>query len=230
MYDCFGAGQQVAQTTFGGRDWRSEPAAASQMFAVLPVMRQLHEFLWYLTDVTEAPAAEPVHPDARRAIADVEALTGGTAEDLLLLDLPVLGRRVDDLLQRASELVRGEYSAHREGNDRRDGKAVAPKPARSAAAHRGADLMGARLRRADLRGGDLRGAYLIGADLRDADLRGADLIGADLRGADLRGSDLRGCLFLTQFQVNAAMGDEATRLSPTLLRPGHWSRAPSTRP
>ncbi len=25
VYDCFGAGQQVSQVTFGGRDWRSGP-------------------------------------------------------------------------------------------------------------------------------------------------------------------------------------------------------------
>ena len=27
-YDCFGAGQQVSQVTFGGRDWRGAPATA----------------------------------------------------------------------------------------------------------------------------------------------------------------------------------------------------------
>ena len=28
VYDCFGAGQQVAQVTFGGRDWRQAPETA----------------------------------------------------------------------------------------------------------------------------------------------------------------------------------------------------------
>ena len=50
VYDCFGAGQQVAQVTFGGRDWRQAPGTARQMFEVFPVMRQLHELLWYLTE------------------------------------------------------------------------------------------------------------------------------------------------------------------------------------
>ena len=31
-YDCFGAGQKVAQVTFAGRDWREAPATAQQMF------------------------------------------------------------------------------------------------------------------------------------------------------------------------------------------------------
>ena len=38
VYDCFGAGQQVAQVTFGGRDWRREPGLAGQMFGVFAVM------------------------------------------------------------------------------------------------------------------------------------------------------------------------------------------------
>ncbi len=53
-------------------------------------------------------------------------------------------------------------------------------------------------------------------------LRQADLIGADLRDADLRGADLTGALFLTQSQVNAARGDRATKLPPSVTRPSHW--------
>ena len=101
-------------------------------------------------------------------------------------------------------------------------------PRRSKRSHRGADLIGARLREADLRGADLRGARLIAADLRGADLRLADLIGADLRDAELSGADLTGALFLTQAQLNAARGDQATALSSALPRPSHWT-APGPR-
>jgi uncharacterized protein YjbI with pentapeptide repeats len=83
--------------------------------------------------------------------------------------------------------------------------------------------MGAALRGARLRGASLRGAYLIGADLRGADLRRADLLGADLRAADLRGADLTGAIFLTQPQLTAATGDEATALPAALTRPAHWA-------
>jgi uncharacterized protein YjbI with pentapeptide repeats len=50
----------------------------------------------------------------------------------------------------------------------------------------------------------------------------ADLIGADLREADLRGADLSGALFLSQAQLNAALGDPRTRLPRTVARPSHW--------
>jgi hypothetical protein len=43
-----------------------------------------------------------------------------------------------------------------------------------------------------------------------------------------RGADLTGALFLTQAQLNAARGDQATALSSALPRPSHWT-APGPR-
>lgn len=203
VYDCFGAGQKVSQLTFGGTDWRQEPRSASRMFAVFPLMRQLHELLWYVTEAIGLAPARPVRDDLRSALARIEDLSQGSAESLLGLDLAALRGDVSTLLLRASELVRAEVPGRTKN-------------------HRGADLVGARLTRADLRGANLRGALLIAADLRLADLRVADLIGADLRGANLSGADLTGSIFLTQAQVNAARGDAATRLPPALRPPAHW--------
>ncbi|MEZ0095209.1 pentapeptide repeat-containing protein [Streptacidiphilus sp. EB129] len=203
VYDCFGAGQQVSQVTFLGRDWRSDPDTAEQMFAVFPVMRQLHELLWYLTEALALDVTGPIHAELAEALAETERLGAGRPQELADLDVAAHRQVVNVLLLRTSELVRAQ--APRQKKDRR-----------------GADLIGARLRGADLRGVNLRGAYLIGADLRGADLRLADLIGADLRDADLRGADLTGCLFLTQMQLNAARGDAATRVPPALTRPAHW--------
>ena len=203
VFDCFGAGQKVSQVTFGGTDWRRSPADAGPMFAVFPVMRQLHEILWYLAEALALPAARPVHRDLRRALGRVEALTEGSAESLRELDMAALRGDVNELLLRVSELVRAQV----QGRTRN---------------HRGADLAGARLAGANLRGACLRGALLVAADLKKADLRLADLIGADLRNADLRGADLTGAVFLTQAQVNAARGDATTRLPDALSRPAHW--------
>lgn len=202
VYDCFGAGQQVAQVTFNGTSWREAPDTSAAMFAVLPVMRQLHEMLWYLAEALTLPAAEPMQAELEKAYAATVALTRTDAAALATLDLPSHRAEVDPLLLRTSELVR---AAHR-GPERR-----------------GADLIGANLAGADLRGANLRGALLIAADLRGADLREADLIGADLRDADLGGADLTGTLFLTQAQANAARGDVRTKLPDALTRPAHWA-------
>lgn len=211
VYDCFGAGQKVAQLTFRGKDWQQAPETAAAMFAALPVMRQLHELLWYLHEAAEREAARSLREELHRACGELERLTRLDAQALSELSLPEVRAGVDALLTRTSELVRGEAL-----------RAVGDAAKRRKNYRRGADLIGARLRGADLRAALLRGAYLIAADLRQADLRAADLIGADLRDADLRGADLSDSLFLTQSQLNAAKGDETTLVPPWLARPDHW--------
>ncbi|MFG3288376.1 pentapeptide repeat-containing protein [Streptomyces sp. NPDC048179] len=207
VYDCFGAGQQVSQVTFGGRDWRTGSGEdARRMFDVFPVVRQLHELLWYLTEALALPAARPVHAELRTLLETTEELTRRTPGELVALDMAAHRQTVNVLLLRTSELARAGVRGRKK--DRR-----------------GADLMGARLRGADLRGASLRGAYLIAADLTGADLRGADLIGADLRDADLTDADLTGALFLTQPQVDAARGGAGTRLPASVTHPVHWAAA-----
>ncbi|MFD7910494.1 MULTISPECIES: pentapeptide repeat-containing protein [unclassified Streptomyces] len=204
VFDCFGAGQQTSQVTFGGRDWRTHPGTARQMFEVFPVLRQLHELLFYVSESLTLPAAGPVHAELRRALAETEEWTRADAQALADLDVGPLRQQINTLLLKTSELVRAKVPGRKKN-------------------HRGADLMGARLAGADLRGANLRGAYLIAADLSRADLRTADLIGADLRDTNLRGADLRDAIFLTQPQLNAAQGDPTTQIPPTLTRPTHWT-------
>ncbi|MFJ3926546.1 pentapeptide repeat-containing protein [Streptomyces sp. NPDC090022] len=203
VFDCFGAGQQVSQVTFGGRDWRAHPETRQQMFEVFPVQRQLHELLFYVTEALTLPAARPVHAGLRRALAETERLVAADAAALAAADVGALRQGINTLLLKTSELVRAQVPGRKKN-------------------HRGADLMGARLAGARLAGANLRGAYLIAADLSRADLRTADLIGADFRDADLAGADLTGAVFLTQAQLNAARGDAATRIPPGLDRPAHW--------
>ncbi|MDQ8702470.1 pentapeptide repeat-containing protein [Streptomyces sp. LHD-70] len=248
VYDCFGAGQQVSQVTFGGRDWRAEPDSSRQMFAVFPVMRHLHELLWYVNEALALPTSRPLRADLRSALDDVRALTRADAETVIAVDVAALRGEINVLLLRASELARAAVPDDKPGRttdekqsqkhsrkpsqktdqktDRKTGQTSGKTPGkkpRKNKNHRGADLIGARFRQADLRGANLRGALLIAADLAGADLRTADVIGADLRDADLSGADLRGALFLTQAQVNAARGDEHTQLPDTVTRPGHWT-------
>jgi hypothetical protein len=208
-FECFGAGQQVSQVTFGGRDWRQDPGVAAEMFGVFAVMRQLHEIFYYLVEALQWQAARPAWAELGVALEEVERLTEGRARELLDVDVAAVRARVGPLLAQASRLARAS---------RRAGAGETG----SGMSRRGADLAGAKLRAAALRGADLRGACLIAADLRDADLRGADLLGADLRGADLRGADLRDSLFLIQPQVSAAKGDARTRLPAALTYPAHW--------
>ncbi|MEK3913283.1 pentapeptide repeat-containing protein [Paenibacillus sp. FSL H7-0331] len=212
VYDCFGAGQQVSQVTFGGQDWRQAPDTAKPMFEVFPIMRQLHELLWYLKEALTLQPAQPIHGELSLALEETERLTYLSPDSLMELDVAEHRAYVNSLLLRTSELVRAEARDQHEASLRRKKNYG-----------RGADLIGAKLGGADLKGANLRGAYLIAADLKGADLRVADLIGADFRDADLSGADLTDSIFLTQAQLNAAKGDADTKLPSSLTRPTHWT-------
>ncbi len=218
VFDCFGAGQQVTQVTFAGRDWRSHPDQAPAMFASFAVMRQLHELRWHVDqaltlteDLPEGVTEDLGDSQLRAELTQAEQTLRGHADSspaaLAALDVDPLWVTVTALLRRASQLIRGDVPPGRERS--------------------GADLMGRHLAGVDLRRASLRGAYLIGTNLAGADLRLADLAGADLRGAQLAGADLSSSLFVTQAQLDAARGDAKTKLPPARRRPAHWlGRAP----
>jgi uncharacterized protein YjbI with pentapeptide repeats len=208
-FDCFGAGQQVIQVTFGGRTWRDHPELAQAQFGSFAVMRQLHEMRWHVTQALaltrnlSQPVAGAVTSELDQAGQTLRTHAEAGPEALATLDTDSLWASVTAILRQASQLIRGEVP---KGRDRS-----------------GADLMGRQLARVDLRRSSLRGAYLIGTNLAGADLRLADLAGADLRGAQLAGADLSTSLFVTQAQLDVARGDARTRLPPGLRRPGHWT-------
>jgi uncharacterized protein YjbI with pentapeptide repeats len=210
VFDCFGAGQKVSQQTFAGRSWRDDDATRTAMFGTFPVVRRLHELLWYLDEaialVGDARDAAPW----TAAFERVRALSDSPPEDLADLDVDAQYDAVRDLLVAASEIARAGIAPSRV---RHRGRPLGP----------GSDLLGARLAGADLRGVSLRGSIAIAADLSGARLGRTDLLGVDLRDADLRGADLRGAVFLTQMQVNAAQGDQRTMLPDGFARPSHWS-------
>ncbi|MET0716364.1 MAG: pentapeptide repeat-containing protein, partial [Mycetocola sp.] len=208
VFDCFGAGQKVTQHTFGGVSWRDDPDARESMFAVFPLVRQLQEMLWYLADAAGRPEAAPLTEELELAYSRTEALSAASADDIRALDLAAHREALSGLLRQASELVRAGTATSPEG------RRLQP----------GADLMGAHLAGQDLRGANLAGSWLIAADLRSTDLSNADVIGVDFRDAELGGADLKYTLYLTQFQVNAARGDDATTLPESLSRPTHWRR------
>lgn len=199
-YDCFGAGQRVTASVLAGRDWRRDRRALDEVARALPWARRWHEVAWYLDQAARLPATDVLHEallEARDTALELALLDPAQAPDA-----DAQRSDMDQLLRRASDLARAAYPGRRE--------------------LRGASLVAARLVGVDLTGANLRGAALLGADLRRSTLTGADLTGADLRGADLREADLHGALFVTQGQLETAVGDRRTLLPPGLERPEHW--------
>jgi uncharacterized protein YjbI with pentapeptide repeats len=209
VYECFGAGQKVSQHTYAGKDWRKNPESAKEMYDVFPNMQQLHEMLLYLAEALSLKETDPFKEQLHLAFDKINALTLLEAKSVLEVDVNTHRGMVNELLIKSSHLYRKDVIHKRN-------------PKLMSKLNKSMDFIGAKLRGEDLRGASLRGALLIAADLRDADLRKSELIGADLRDANLCGADLRGCLFLTQAQVNAALGSPSTKLPSSLKIPAHW--------
>ncbi|MDF2607063.1 MAG: pentapeptide repeat protein [Bacillales bacterium] len=212
-YECFGAGQKVAQTTFKGLDWQKDIESAQQMFDVFPVMRQLHEMLWYLTEALLIKIENNIKNKIEHLINETEELTYLNAIPIKNLEIDIHRDKVNSLLKKVSELVCVKNS----GDQRKTLKYKRTISGRL-------DLIGKDLRRIDLTGENLAGALLIAADLRGNNLTGTNLIGADLRDVDIRGANLTESLFITQSQINNAKGDSNTRLPIRLERPRDWCK------
>lgn len=203
-YECFGAGQHVSQQIYKGNDWRVNPGLSKEMYAIFPIVQQLHEMLYYLNQALDLEEARTIKSELQGIYELTLSLTRLSPAEILNLDVSNHRTIVNPMLVRTSEFVRkGDVQSSLNNMSHQDSI--------------GANLKGANLQRMNL-----RGALLIAANLRNADLRKADFIGADLRDADLSGANLIGCIFLTQAQVNSAKGNKDTQLPHYLKVPDHW--------
>jgi hypothetical protein len=210
VFDCFGAGQKVSQQTFAGRSWRDDAVTREAMFTTFPIVRRLHELLWYLDQALTLVENTDASAGILAMFDRVLTLSNSSPADLAALDVDAEYDRARPLLIDASNSARSARSS------------AATPPKRGRDLGPGSDLIGAKLTNADLRDLTLRGSVMIGADLRSALLQRCDLLGVDLRDADLSGADLGGAIYLTQMQVNSARGDRTTVLPPGFSRPSHW--------
>jgi hypothetical protein len=214
VFDCFGAGQKVSRRTFQGRSWREDAETRMAMFSVFPVVRRLHELLWYLDEAITLVGPSRDAAPWLKAFEHVRLLSDRSAGELAGLDVDAEYDAARDLLAEASEIAR---AAVWRAKGRRGGRSPGP----------GSDLAGARLAGADFRGITIRGSIAIAADLSGALLGRCDVLGVDMRDADLSGADLDGAIYLTQMQVNSARGDASTVLPAGFERPSSWSWHPA---
>lgn len=212
-YDCFGAGQRIAQITYKGTDWRSNPEKSQEMFDAFLVMVQVHEMLWYLAEALRIKPGKGIEEKISEMIQITEEITKMEAKSLISKDLLPHQKKVNELLLETSKVIRSRFNKSGKSslkNKKRIGGRL--------------NFMGQDLRKVNLKGEDLSGAFLIAADMKNCDLSGADLIGADLRDADICGADMSKSLYLTQIQINGTKGDSFTRIPDTLMRPEHWKK------
>ncbi|MBP1905539.1 uncharacterized protein YjbI with pentapeptide repeats [Paenibacillus turicensis] len=218
-YECFGAGQQVSQVTYGGGNgWRAQGAehsSSEQMFNVFLIMRQLYEMCWYLYEALSYDIPSALSDDVYYLLNETEKVTLASPEELQNFDLFAHHTKVSMVINQVTQVIQAHTrQVLTKTSNFNENKIINTKQKR--------DFIGANLTKKELRCADLRGCLLIAANLEGANLCGTNFIGADLRDANLRGANLTHTLFLTQSQLNGAKGDKYTKLPTILSCPVHW--------
>lgn len=212
-YDCFGAGQRIAQVIYKGQDWRSNPEKSQEMFDTFLVMVQVHEMLWYLAEALRMKPGKELEEKIIEMINKTEEIADLEAQSLIKNDLLPHKKKVNELLAKTSKIIRSRFNKSGK-NSLKNKKRIGGR----------LNFMGQDLIKLNLKGEDLNGAFLIAANMKCCDLSGTDFLGADLRDTDLCGADLSKSLYLTQMQLNSAKGDSYTKIPESLIRPHQWSK------
>ncbi|GAF22070.1 LOW QUALITY PROTEIN: oxetanocin A resistance protein [Bacillus sp. JCM 19047] len=184
-----GQGQYVSQTLYAKQSWRENPHLSKEMFAVFPVVQRVHEMIVYLNEAI-AVAGDVLVEELLSLKQALMERTEQMPNAIMQIDIDRFHGQVGQLLNEVSVAYR---------------KSFKQKPLAT-------DLIGKKLKGASLRGASFRGKWLMAANLKGADLREVDFLGADLRDAQLHGANMKDALFLTQSQVNGAVGNKETIL------------------
>lgn len=201
-YDCFGAGQKATTLYPRGVNWMTRPEEANEIFDVFRILFQLHQYLWYLLEAMKIVQDESTIREIERLIDENRRITVLEPRRLIDHDLNTFKTSVDRILKEVS--FKNKPEGYQESKNKN---------------HLGKNFKGA-----NLENGDFTMSLMIGANLKGCKLDGANFLGADLRDADVRSTDLSACVFLTQMQVNAMRGDQATRLPEHLTHPSSWEK------
>lgn len=197
-YDCFGAGQIITQSLYAGTLWWEHPGLKEQLFSDFMKVFQLQQMRWYLLQCTCLNQVEDLLPDIVQILSEIESA---------YMDLDHLKHCSQANLHERTNIILKEVS-------RRFGSQWSDRPKKPMFSkkfdHRLFDKT------------DFSMALLIGSDFRKSQLIRVNFLGADLRQVNFSGADLYECLFLTQGQINAAIGDAQTRLPPYLKKPASW--------
>lgn len=201
-FDCLGAGQKVTSDIYGGVSWKNQPERAEEIFRVFLAVWQLHQMVWYLAEAAAIVPAEELADQITALIGEYQNMTALSPMEILQIDIEEYRTRVNKILKKAGELVV---------------QSVAP-----GKTDKRSDNMGRNFKKANLNGRDFSMSLLIAANLEGCSLYGTNFLGADMRDTNIQNADLRESIFLTQAQVNAARGNEHTKLPDTLSRPIAW--------
>ena len=200
-YDCFGAGQRATQLCLTNGTWKTNSKQADMIFDTFMIVFQLHQMLWYLVEAFELTSDNKLKTTIDELIQENEQIAELLPENYLKTDLSAYRLKVNTVLKQISSTTSISTSASR---------------------HSDRMYLGKNFKKANLDGKDFSMSLMIAADFAGCSLKKTNFLGADIRDANVRDTDLSESIFLTQMQINSAIGNKNTRLPDNLSRPAAW--------
>ncbi|WP_319414566.1 hypothetical protein [uncultured Cohaesibacter sp.] len=81
-FDCLGAGQQVTQEVFGGRNWRDDSRLVAPMTRAFVIMLKIHQLMGLLQTASQLPLTYDEMDRFDVLMADLEPVDGWSEERL----------------------------------------------------------------------------------------------------------------------------------------------------
>lgn len=196
IYDCFGAGQYVTQVLYKQDTWQSKPSLKTEVCKTFPLVLQLHQILYYLVLATMLQKAQPYKDELQQAIEHVLQLRlHPSAQDITLFQT-----QANCILKKISKDIHEQYPS----------------------AKRHATAIAKNFKGSDLSGYDFTMSTMIAANLTGCNVTNANFLGADMRDVNIANTDMSKALFLTQIQLNSAIGNGNTIIPTHLTIPKNW--------
>ncbi|NLK95183.1 MAG: hypothetical protein GX275_08325 [Clostridiales bacterium] len=202
-YDCFGAGQQVTKTIYSGETWLSDHKKSQKIFDVFIIIFQLHQMLWYLGEARTIIFAKNLWKDIDKLINENIKICNSQEDDILKYNIEEYRDKVNNILKKVSNAVKSNFNGNKDNNRA---------------------YLGKKFKNKNFNGVDLSMSLLIAADFENCSFHGTNFLGADTRDTNFSNCDLREAIFLTQGQINSALGNSKTLLPYNLTIPSTWKQ------
>jgi len=202
-YDCFGAGQRTTQLYLPDGTWKTNSEQEDKLFKIFISVYQLHQMLWYLAEAFTLTSDELLIPTIELLISENEQMVQQSMDHIAMPDLSEYRLKVNKVLKQIST----EISANASSNQ-----------------IHGINYLGKNFKKANLDRKNFSMSLMIAADFSGCSLRKTNFLGADLRDANIKNTDLSKSIFLTQMQLNSAIGNSNTKIPINLSRPATWEK------
>lgn len=200
-YDCFGAGQRATQLCLTNGTWKTNPKQADIIFETFMIVFQLHQMLWYLMEAFQLTSDNKLESTIDQLIQENEQIAEMLPENCSKTDLSAYRLKVNTVLKQISSAISISTSTSR---------------------HSDMMYLGKNFKKANLDGKDFSMSLMIACNFTGCSLKKTNFLGADIRDANVKDTDLSESIFLTQMQINSAIGNKNTRLPDNLSRPAAW--------